>query len=229
MNPITWTRTGPDQESLLLCHWRPSSRQVGAQSMGIISYLCRESTPLRLLPQSVISQSCVNVIACHPRGRSMGRRRSRLGIDDYAGGLREEVTTFAGAGLLIELYRQAGIRGTAERVLPQKRSKRGLTAGQMEECFVLLSALGGECVEDMEHLRDDAGLEVILGYRLPGPGRRPTPRCPPKLAVPAPTPVRTWFSLNNKLYPLEGQAEGSGLGGAVVDEASPEPRSKVAL
>ncbi|MEK7777515.1 MAG: hypothetical protein AAB303_02690 [Chloroflexota bacterium] len=43
----------------------------------------------------------------------------------------------------------------------------------MVESFVLLSALGGECLEDMQHLRDDAvgpkGLEAILGYRMPAP------------------------------------------------------------
>ena len=34
---------------------------------------------------------------------------------------------------------------------------------------MLLSALGGECVEDMLHLRKDAGLTGILGYRVPAP------------------------------------------------------------
>ncbi|TLN03475.1 hypothetical protein FDZ71_12535, partial [bacterium] len=33
--------------------------------------------------------------------------------------------------------------------------------------FVLLSALGGEHVEDMEHIRKDAGLAAILGYQPP--------------------------------------------------------------
>jgi len=37
----------------------------------------------------------------------------------------------------------------------------------MTESFVLLSALGGECVEDMEKLRQDKGLEAILGYQIP--------------------------------------------------------------
>jgi hypothetical protein len=39
----------------------------------------------------------------------------------------------------------------------------------MVESFVLLSALGGENSEDMQHLRDDAGLAGILGYRPPAP------------------------------------------------------------
>jgi hypothetical protein len=39
----------------------------------------------------------------------------------------------------------------------------------MTESFVLLSALGGECVEDVERLRQDKGLEAMLGYQLPAP------------------------------------------------------------
>jgi len=37
----------------------------------------------------------------------------------------------------------------------------------MAEYFVLLSALGGDCIEDVERLREDEGLEAILGYPLP--------------------------------------------------------------
>ena len=82
----------------------------------------------------------------------MSRRRSSLGIE-YAGGLKEESTAFAGVGLLVELYRKAGVGAAAERELPQKRSPKGLKQGQMVEAFVLLSALGGEYLEDMERLR----------------------------------------------------------------------------
>lgn len=96
----------------------------------------------------------------------MSRRKSCLGIS-YAGGLSEESTAFAGAGLLAELYRQAGAGAVAEGVLPKKQSLRGLSQGQMVEAFVLLSALGGESLEDMERLRQDQGLATMLGYRPP--------------------------------------------------------------
>ena len=106
----------------------------------------------------------------------MSRRRSSLGIE-YAGGLKEESTApslrsrtcFAGVGLLVQLYRQAGVGAAAERALPQKRSPKGLKPGQMVESFVLLSALGGECLEDMERLRQDQGLAALLGYTPPAP------------------------------------------------------------
>jgi len=37
----------------------------------------------------------------------------------------------------------------------------------MVESFIVLSALGGECIDDMRRLRDDAGLAGILGYTPP--------------------------------------------------------------
>ena len=98
----------------------------------------------------------------------MSRRRSSLGIE-YVGGLKEESTAFAGVGLLVELYRQAGVGAAAARALPQKHSPKGLNQGQMVESFVLLSALGGECLEDMERLRQDQGLATLLGYSPPAP------------------------------------------------------------
>ena len=96
----------------------------------------------------------------------MGRRRSNLGID-YVGGLKEESTAFAGAGLLVELYRDSGASTVAESVLPQKRSPKGLRQWQMVESVVLLSALGGECLDDMRRLREDEGLAALLEYVPP--------------------------------------------------------------
>ena len=98
----------------------------------------------------------------------MGRRRSNLDIG-YVGGLKEESTAFAGAGLLVELYRESGVSGVAERALPQKRSPKGLRQCQMLEAFILLSALGGECLDDMKRLREDEGLAALLGCTPPAP------------------------------------------------------------
>ena len=94
------------------------------------------------------------------------RRRDKLGID-YIGGLNEESTAFAGVGLLLDVFRQAGIGATAEKVLPQKLSPKGLRQGQMVEAFVVLSSLGGECLDDMERLRRDKGLASLLEYTPP--------------------------------------------------------------
>src|SRR5205814_650996 len=51
--------------------------------------------------------------------------------------------------------------------LPAKVSGRGLRPGELVESFVMLSALGGECLDDFDRLRRDRGLAALLGYELP--------------------------------------------------------------
>ena len=89
-----------------------------------------------------------------------------IGFED---GLREEVTPHAGVALLVEASRRSGVIAAADRALPAKRNPKGLTQGQMVESFVLLSALGGECPDDLQNLRQDQGLEVMVGYEFPAP------------------------------------------------------------
>lgn len=84
-----------------------------------------------------------------------------------AGGLKEVSTAWAGASVLIELFRKLELDQIASLVLPTKKTAKGLKAGQMVESFILLSALGGECVDDMKRLRNDEGLREILGYQPP--------------------------------------------------------------
>lgn len=69
----------------------------------------------------------------------------------------------------MDIYRQLELPELANRVLPAKKSAKGLQPGQTLESFILLSALGGECVEDMQRLRDDQGLTALLGYQPPAP------------------------------------------------------------
>jgi len=98
----------------------------------------------------------------------MKLRDGVLGVK-IVGGLREASTPWSGASLFVELFRRSGIDAVANKVLPAKGSAKGLKQGQTVESFVLLGALGGECVEDMQHLRDGDGLSGILGYRAPAP------------------------------------------------------------
>ena len=93
----------------------------------------------------------------------MEKYRSSLGVIT-TGGLTGEATSWAGAALLVELYRKAGVEAATERALPKKKSSKGLRQEQMVESFVLLSALGGDCIEDMERLCQDKGLESMLSY-----------------------------------------------------------------
>lgn len=100
-------------------------------------------------------------------------RKSKLlprGVEiGFEGGLEEEVTAHAGVVLLVETGRRSGVMEKADLVLPSKRNPKGLGQAQMVESFVILSALGGECVEDFQTLRADLGLEAMVGYELPAP------------------------------------------------------------
>ena len=86
---------------------------------------------------------------------------------DLRGGLTDQVTPHAGSALLIELGRRSGALAAAERHLSAKKSSKGLGQGQFVEAFVLLSALGGDCLDDFDGLRRDRGLAALLGYDLP--------------------------------------------------------------
>jgi hypothetical protein len=99
------------------------------------------------------------------RGRESAKR---LEIE-FEGGLVEEVTAHAGVSLLVETARRSGVIAAADRALPGKKNPKGLTQGQTVESLVLLSAIGGECLDDLEKLRADQGLEVMVGYEFPAP------------------------------------------------------------
>jgi Transposase DDE domain group 1 len=86
---------------------------------------------------------------------------------DFKGGLTHEVTPHAGIALFLETGRRSGVLAAAEKYLPQKRSPKGLGQGQFVEAFVLLSALGGDCLDDFDGLRRDMGLAALTGYTLP--------------------------------------------------------------
>lgn len=96
------------------------------------------------------------------------RRPLANGLDiDLVGGLTDQVTPHAGAALLIEVMRRSGVIAASERYLPAKKSTKGLRQGELVEAFIVLSALGGECVDDFDQLRRDRGLAALLGYDLP--------------------------------------------------------------
>jgi len=86
---------------------------------------------------------------------------------DLRGGLTEKVTPHAGVALLLETARRSGVLAAAERALPTKTSPKGLRQGEMVEALVLLSALGGDCLDDLDGLRQDYGLAALAGYTLP--------------------------------------------------------------
>jgi hypothetical protein len=86
---------------------------------------------------------------------------------DLRGGLTDAVTPHAGTSLLIDLLRRSQTLAVAEKSLPPKKSPKGLSQGQMVESVAVLSALGGDCLDDFAGLRRDRGLAALRGPELP--------------------------------------------------------------
>jgi hypothetical protein len=50
-----------------------------------------------------------------------------------------------------------------------KQRQRGFDEATYVESFLVLNALGGDCLEDFDRLREDAGLAEMLGHEMPSP------------------------------------------------------------
>jgi len=83
--------------------------------------------------------------------------------------VEEKLTAWGGAALLVQAIRSLDVPGSARRNLAIKQRQRGYDEGAYVESFVMLHALGGDCVEDFERLREDPGIGEMLGYEVPSP------------------------------------------------------------
>lgn len=106
----------------------------------------------------------------------MGTKRGHYGdeplllpIDIDAEPVEEKLTAWGGAALLVQAIRSFEVPGSARRNLHLKQRQRGYDEGADVESFVVLHALGGECVDDIERLREDPGVGEVLGYEVPSP------------------------------------------------------------
>lgn len=52
-----------------------------------------------------------------------------------------------------------------------KERQRGYDEATLVESFVVLNAIGGECLDDFARLREDGGLAEMLGHEIPSPER----------------------------------------------------------
>jgi hypothetical protein len=50
-----------------------------------------------------------------------------------------------------------------------KQRQRGYDEATMVESFLILNAVGGECLEDFDRLREDAGVAPMIGHEIPSP------------------------------------------------------------
>ena len=77
------------------------------------------------------------------------------------------LTAHGGVPALIEHFRSSGVAAAVDGSVPYKQRKRGLSASEMCESLLALWACGGEPCEDLDRLRGQDGLELLLGHGLP--------------------------------------------------------------
>src|SRR6266568_68355 len=81
--------------------------------------------------------------------------------------LEECVTALGGVPLLVRAIRSLDVPGSVGRHLQMKQRERGFDEATYIESFLVLNAVGGDCLEDFDPLREDAGLAEMLGHAVP--------------------------------------------------------------
>jgi hypothetical protein len=83
--------------------------------------------------------------------------------------LEETLTAWGGVRLVVQALRSLGVPAIVGQQVAIKQRARGYDEATMVESFVVLNALGGECVDDLAQLREDGGLKEMLGHEIPSP------------------------------------------------------------
>jgi len=83
--------------------------------------------------------------------------------------LAEELTALGGVPLAVRAFRSLGLPAAIREHVQIKQRERGYEEATYVESLVVLNAVGGECVEDLERLREDAALSQLLGHDFPSP------------------------------------------------------------
>jgi hypothetical protein len=71
--------------------------------------------------------------------------------------------------LAVQAFGSLGLPASIRRHVQIKQRDRGYDEATRVESFVVLNTLGGECLEDFTHLREDGGLKELLGHGIPFP------------------------------------------------------------
>jgi hypothetical protein len=79
------------------------------------------------------------------------------------------LTAYGGVPLLIEAFRVSGAAEVLDQRVAIKRRQRGLRPSELVEGLFALWAAGGERCEDLDPLREDAALALLLGHGIPAP------------------------------------------------------------
>lgn len=81
----------------------------------------------------------------------------------------ETLTSWGGIPLLVRAFRSLGLPQSVQRNVRVKQRQRGYDEASVVESFLILNAVGGECLEDFDRLREDAGLAPMIGHEIPSP------------------------------------------------------------
>ena len=74
-----------------------------------------------------------------------------------------------GVPLVVQTFRSLGLPLSVRQHLRVKQRARGYDEATMVESFVILNAVGGECFDDFQRLREDPGLREMIGHGIPSP------------------------------------------------------------
>ena len=81
----------------------------------------------------------------------------------------ETLTALGGVPLVVQTFRSLGLPASVREHVQIKERQRGYDEAEMVESFVILNAVGGECFDDFQRLREDAGLSEMIGHGIPSP------------------------------------------------------------
>lgn len=84
----------------------------------------------------------------------------------YEAGPEGKMTAWGGLPVIVEFLRSMGV-GTQAAALDVRQRDSGFEPFQMLTAFVLLMTAGGDCLDDIEMLRQDPALVALLGHDLP--------------------------------------------------------------
>ena len=83
--------------------------------------------------------------------------------------LEECVTAYAGIPLFPQTLRSLDVPGRVKQHVQTKQRQWGLDEAGYVESLLVLNALGGDCLDDFDRLREDEGLSEMLGHEVPSP------------------------------------------------------------
>ena len=109
-------------------------------------------------------QECLDIIV-HMRKKTPLQEKTPFAIDEKP--MEGLLTAQAGLAAFSRAFRSLGGPKLCDDRVRIKERARGFGVGQQVESLVMLHAAGGDCMQDMERLRQDNGVSKMLGYKAP--------------------------------------------------------------